>query len=286
MAECVLHILCTEFVYDLCWTSNRVLRLQFTEPYQTSSHKRWLHFLWRLKQGTSWQWCPTVCCSTFLTTHTHLQKLGMEVKWLQSWKVTKGRKISRLICHISQHNNHYQLTPAHSPSGLGQHAHWVWRQQPGHWVFCAVVGGKAPQTLCRQNTNINPLYAFVLYEHTPGLIKCSGHFKARLPNISVCQIAFFYLNISALTLKTCRGHFKLFSWIEQVFSWPNKQMAVASMMKMIFSWCPIESNVIILVAVTALINRFSHQDCACNISHPLTYSLLETFKVGALLKIK
>lgn len=48
------------------------------------------------------------------------------------------------------HTKTSQLTPTHSPSGLRQRAKRRWRQQPGHWIVCAVFGGQAPQTLKTQ----------------------------------------------------------------------------------------------------------------------------------------
>lgn len=47
-----------------------------------------------------------------------------------------------------------KVQPAHPPAGLGQLAHWGWRQQPAHWVFWAAVVGEAPQTLGMRNASV------------------------------------------------------------------------------------------------------------------------------------
>ena len=81
---------------------------------------------------------------------------------------------SRRSHHLSDYYKTVQLTPTHSPTGLGQLAHWRWRQQPAHWVFCAVVGGEAPQTLWRRNTKISCLHARLLLRSKQST-NCSFH---------------------------------------------------------------------------------------------------------------
>lgn len=56
--------------------------------------------------------------------------------------------------HSQGNDQGFKVQPTHSPPGLGQLAHWAWRQQPAHWVVSAVVGAEAPQTLRMWNASV------------------------------------------------------------------------------------------------------------------------------------
>lgn len=149
------YSLCFVFVY-LCVTlfcilsDHKAIHLQSAEPYINFLKLLYPHAL----TAYLWEQATLVYCVPFpcpLFPYAARKPLyhtsGMtDCKSCDKWKK------SRYSYHPSHENKNGQLTPTHSPTGLRQLADWCRRQQPAHWVISAIVGGEAPQTLCRQNT--------------------------------------------------------------------------------------------------------------------------------------